>query len=563
MSASLRHNRASVTGRIQLRDYDARMSFRTRLTLSLLISPLLTLAPQVLAAPSAASKTLVYGAPGEPINLDPGNASDSPSLQVQTQIYDRLVNFKPGTSTAAPGLALSWSANKAATVWTFKLRPNVKFHDGTAFSADAVVFNVDRWWDPKFAAGNRAQGKTFEIWAELLGGYRGDAGSVLRSVEKVDALTVRFTLNKAFTAFPDVLGTDYFGVASPAAIKKAGAAFGTPASLAVGTGPYRYVGWKTGDRVTLTANTGYWGTRSSVGGLVVRFIKDPAARLNELRAGTIDFTSGLNPDDARSIKADSRLKLVLPPAFNVGLLNMNTRNKALSDLRVRQAISMAVNKGALVSAFYGDLGTSDASLLPQALGWANSKKVPADYPYDPAAAKKLLTAAGYGNGLTLDLWYPPISRSYYPTPKPVAEGLAADLSAIGIKVTLKTEDWAVYLKDRNKAPGFDLYLYGWSGDYGDPDNFYSAFYGDGGSGDSGYNPAGVQSLLVQGRAAVGQAAKAKIYAQLHELTYAARVRLPIVHGVAPAAARSYVKNWITGPLGVLENVNMIRLEGKK
>jgi peptide/nickel transport system substrate-binding protein len=543
--------------------YDAAMSNRSLLSLSLLVLASQAPASQALAASAASSGTLVYGAPGEPVTLDPGNASDSPSLQVQTQIYDRLVNFKPGTSTPAPGLALSWTANPAATVWTFKLRGNVKFHDGTPFNADAVVFNVNRWWDKADTTGYRSQGKTFEIWGDLLGGYKGEAGSILKSVTKVDALTVRFTLNKAFTAFPDVLGTDYFGIASPAAVKKGGAAYGTPASLSVGTGPFSFVSWKTGDRVNLKANPGYWGERASVSSFVVRFIKDPAARLNELRAGTIDFTSGLNPDDARSIKADNRLQLVLPPAFNVGLLNLNTRNKALSDLRVRQAISMAVNKKELVSAFYGDLGFSDASLLPQALDWANSKKVPADYPYDPAAAKALLSAAGYPNGLSLDLWYPPISRSYFPTPKPVAEGIAADLSAIGIKVTLKTEDWAVYLKDRNKTPGFDMHLYGWSGDYGDPDNFYSAFYGSGGSSDSGYDPAALNTLLAQGRAAVGQAAKAKVYAQIHDLTYAARVRLPIVHGVAPAAARSYVKNWITGPLGVLENVNLIRLEGKK
>lgn len=525
---------------------------------SLLTVALLTLGSQALAA-----GTLVYGAPGEPVTLDPGNASDNPSLQVQTQIYDRLVNFKPGTSTPAPGLALSWTANPAATVWTFKLRPNVKFHDGTPFNADAVVFNVNRWWNKADPTGYRNQGKTFEIWGDLLGGYKGDPGSILKSVQKVDALTVRFTLGKGFTAFPDVLGTDYFGIASPAAVKKAGAAYGTPASTVVGTGPFSFVGWKTGDRVTLKANPSYWGTKPSVSSFVVRFIKDPAARLNELRAGTIDFTSGLNPDDAKGIKANTRLRLVLPPAFNVGLLNLNTRNKALADPRVRQAISLAVNKKELVSAFYGDLGASNASLLPQALSWANSKKVPADYPYDPARAKALLAEAGYGNGLSLDLWYPPISRSYFPTPKPVAEGIAADLSAIGIKVTLRTEDWAVYLTDRNKAPGFDMHLYGWSGDYGDPDNFYSAFYGQGGSSDTGYNPADLEALLTQGRAAVGQAAKAKIYAQIHDLTYAARVRLPIVHGVAPAAARNYVKNWITGPLGVLENVNLIRLEGKK
>ncbi len=515
-----------------------------------------------LAGQSLAAGTLVYGAPGEPVTLDPGNASDNPSLQVQTQIYDRLVNFKPGTATPAPGLATSWSANADATVWTFKLRKGVKFSDGTPFDAGAVIFNVNRWWDPGDKYGSRSQGKIFEIWSDLLGGFKGDQNSVLKSVAKLDDHTVRFTLNQPFTAFPDILGTDYFGVASPAAVRAQGAKYGTPASTPVGTGPFVFGSWKTGDRVTLTPNKGYWGTKSTLDGFVIRFLKDPSARLNELRAGGIDFTSSLNPDDAKTIKRDPKLTLVLPPAFNVGLLNLNTRNTYLKSAQVRRAVSMAVNKKAIVAAFWGDLGSSDASLLPAALGWANSGSVPADYKYDPQAAKALLTQAGYPNGFTLDLWYPPISRSYFPTPKPVAEAIAADLAAVGVKANLRTEDWAAYLRDRNKAPGFDMFLYGWSGDYGDPDNFYSAFYGPGGSDDTGYDPPELAALLKKGRAAVGQTAKAKIYAQVQQLTYAADVRLPIVHGVAPAAARTYVKNWITGPLGVLENVNLIRLEEK-
>ncbi|WP_027481261.1 ABC transporter substrate-binding protein [Deinococcus pimensis] len=522
----------------------------------------LVLTALLLGASALASGTLVFGAPGEPVTLDAGNASDNPSLQVQTQIYDRLVTFKPGTTTPQPGLALGWTSNADATVWTFRLRRGVKFHDGTPFDADAVIFNVNRWWDPKFQYGGRDQGRTFEIWADLLGGYRGDADSVLRSVTKVNDSTVRFTLARGFTAFPDVLGTDYFGIASPKAIREQGAKYGTPAGTAVGTGPFQFVSWRAGDRINLKPNAAYWGTRSTLDAFVLRFIKDPSARLNELRAGGIDFTSNLNPDDARAIRADRNLRLVLPPAFNVGLLNLNTRNQYLKNEKVRQAISLAVNKKEIVQAFWGDLGASNASLLPQALAWANSRDVPADYRYDPQAAKKLLTEAGFPNGFTLDLWYMPISRSYYPTPKPVAEAIAADLAGIGIKVNLRTEDWAAYLKDRNLGK-FDMFLYGWSGDYGDPDNFYSAFYGSGGSSDTGYDPAEIDTLVRQGRAAKTREAKAKVYARLHELTYAANVRIPVVHGVAPAAARPWVQRWVTGPLGVLENVNLIRLGPKK
>ena len=313
----------------------------------------------------------------------------------------------------------------------------------------------------------------------------------------------------------------------------------------------------------LKANPAYWGQKPKLDGVVVRFLKEPSARLNELRAGTIDVTANLNPDDLKAVQGDTSLNAVLQPSFNVGFLSLNVRHPALQNDKVRRAISLAVNKKALVTAFYGGLGQSDASFLPPPLAWANSGTVPADYTYDPVLARRLLSEAGFPNGFALTLWYMPVSRPYFPTPKPFAEGIAADLSAVGIKVTLKTEDWAVYLKDRNKPPFFDMYMIGWGGDYGDPDNFYSAYYGKNASEDSGYRPPLIDQLLDQGRAATSRAEKARVYARLHDLTYAANVRLPMVHSRPLAASRSYVRNWITGPLGNYDDLNLVDLSGKK
>ncbi|MGI8747365.1 MAG: ABC transporter substrate-binding protein, partial [Deinococcus sp.] len=340
------------------------------------------------------------------------------------------------------------------------------------------------------------------------------------------------------------------------------AKYGTPASTPVGTGPFSFVSWKTGDSVTLKPNAGYWGPKPRVTGLVIRAIKDSSQRLNELKAGTIDFTSDLTPDSLAAVRSDKNLKAVLKPSFNVGFVSMNNKNPILSKQAVRTAISMAINKKAIADAFWNGLGTSNASFLPPVLGWANSKDVPADYKYDPAAAKKMLADAGYPNGFSIDFWYMPVSRPYFPTPKPIAEAIAADLSAIGVRVNLRTEDWAKYLADRNKEPGFDMYMIGWTGDYGDPDNFYGAYYGENGSADINYNPPQLQSLLEQGRAALTKDAKAKVYAQLHELTYKAAYRVPVVHSQPLAAARSYVKGWMPSPLGS-EAFNKIVLLGKK
>ncbi|WP_254721818.1 ABC transporter substrate-binding protein [Kovacikia minuta] len=121
------------------------------------------------------SGALIYGASGQPVNLEPGNITDGNSIIVQNQIYNRLMQFKPGLTDLEPGLATNWTASKDGKTWTFKLRQGVKFHDGTAFDAEAVKFNVERWWDPKHPNGYRNAGKVYEIWQQIFGGFRGDA----------------------------------------------------------------------------------------------------------------------------------------------------------------------------------------------------------------------------------------------------------------------------------------------------------------------------------------------------------------------------------------------------
>ena len=163
--------------------------------------------------PAASAATLVFGGNGDPISLEPANVTDGISILVQLQIYDTLIDFKDGTTTLVPGLATSWTPNANATSWTFKLRPNVKFHDGTAMNADAIVFNLRRWWDKADPYGFRDQGRTFEIIGDLLGGYKGDPTAVIKNIVKVDSLTVRVDLNKPSSVLPDVLASGYFGIA--------------------------------------------------------------------------------------------------------------------------------------------------------------------------------------------------------------------------------------------------------------------------------------------------------------------------------------------------------------
>ncbi|MCC3430410.1 MAG: ABC transporter substrate-binding protein [Microcoleus sp. PH2017_04_SCI_O_A] len=488
---------------------------------------------------------LVYGAGGPPVNLEPGNVTDGNSVIAIDQIYNRLTDSKPGTVELAPSLATEWSSSTDGKTWTFKLRSGVKFHDGTDFDADAVKFNVDRWWDAKNPHGYRDSGKTYQIWKDFFAGFKGDKASLVKDVTVVDKSTIRFVLNRPFAAFPAAIGSGYFGIASPAAVKKAGAKYGTPGSLAVGTGPFVFKEWISGDRIILEKNPNYWKAGTpKVNQLVIRFVDDPAARLAQLRAGQLDFTVDLTPDQLKEVQADANLETVLRPSFNVGYLALNPGYAPLAKPEVRRAIAQTINKQAIVKAFWGELGKYDSQFIPPSLNWAESDKVK-DYEFNPQQAKAMLAKAGYPNGFDLDLWYMPVSRPYFPTPKPIAEAFAADLSAIGIRVKLLTKDWSAYLADRLKPPGFQAFMMGWTGDYGDPDNFYYPHFGPGSTADLGNwkNPK-VLELLDRGRASGDKAARGKIYAEVSEILHGEAVRLPIVHSQPLLGKRKNIKGWI-------------------
>ncbi|HEY9906752.1 MAG TPA: ABC transporter substrate-binding protein [Thermosynechococcaceae cyanobacterium] len=493
---------------------------------------------------------LVYGSSGQPVNLESGNITDGNSIIVQNQIYNRLLEVKPGTTDVEPALATSWSASPDSKAWTFKLRQGVKFHDGTPFDAEAVKFNVDRWWDAQNPNGYRDAGKSYEIWQQIFGGFKGKPASIVQDVVVVDSSTIRFVLKQPFAAFPNAIASGFFGIASPTAIKQAGAKYGTPSGGAVGTGAFLFKEWRTGDRIVLEKNPNYWRSGfPKANQLVIRFVGDPAARLAQLRSGQLDFTVELAPDQQKELAADSNLETISRPSFNVGYLALNPSYKPLSNPKVRQAIAYAINRPAIVKAFWANLGKHDSHFLPPSLSWANSTSLPA-YPYDPARAKQLLTEAGYANGFDLEMWYMPVSRPYFPNPKPIAESFAADLSAVGIRANLKTKDWAAYISDRRKPPGFQSFMMGWTGDYGDPDSFYYPHFGPGATDDIGnWKNDRVFQLLDQGRATADLKTRGTIYAEVDEILNQEVLRLPIVHSDPLLAKRKAVAGWVPSPLG--------------
>jgi peptide/nickel transport system substrate-binding protein len=502
---------------------------------------------------------LVYGNPGEPDLLDSMDTTSGQALVVTDQIQETLVGRAGATVDVEPLLAEKWTANGDSTEWTFNLRQGVKFHDGTDFNADAVVFNLQRMSDPNFEHGYRDQGKTYQVFSDIFGGFVGSETTVWKGVEKVDDATVKITLARPFPLLPQVLSSSYFGISSPEAVRKDGAKYGTPDGTAVGTGPFKLESWSPGQNLILVRNDDYWGEKAKMPGAVVRFIADAPARLAELQAGAIDFSVNLPPDARETLKTDANLQDVQAEPFNVAYIALNLNNKPLDNPKVRQAIAHAINKQEILDAFYGGVGQVANSFLPQGLAWARSDDQE-PYAYDPERAKALLAEAGYPDGFdtmtlsdgtesALEFWYMPVSRPYFPTPQPVAEAFAAQLADVGIKVELKTEDWGAYLDNVDAGKKNGMWMLGWTGDYADPNNFLYVFFGPTAATKQGYNNQELITTLEQAGAAKSEEEAATLFKQAGQLIRQDVPTIPIVHAPPVYGAKKALQGWTPSPFG--------------
>jgi peptide/nickel transport system substrate-binding protein len=516
---------------------------------------LAVLALWLAAAPPAAAATLVFGLPAEPVQLDPAVVSDGPSLAVTYQVFEGLVRLAGATTQVEPALAERWEVSPDARVWTFHLRAGVRFHDGEPLDGAAVAWNVERWSraaHPQHRSQLQA-GQTFEYWDSLFGGA--DAQSLVARVEVAGPLAVRLTLREPHGPLLSSLAVAGFGIASPKAVTRAGTEFG---KHPVGTGPFRFVSWRAGQDVVLEANPGYWGPKPSLERLVFRPIKDSARRLTALKAGELHGMEGLDPDAAETVRRDPALALQYRPAGATGYVAFNFHVREFQDRRVREAFARAIQKPALVTGLYGDLGVPATQLLPPGF-WGHDPGLTDPAP-DPAAARDLLRQAGLPGGLStitwadgrrepLALWYLPVSRGYFPSPKDVAQALGADLARVGITARLESIDWAVYL-DRVKQGRLPLYMLGWIADSGDPDTALCyLFCAPGASGQGFYANPQVTDLLLRARAALPTTDRAELYRRAAGLLHADVARLFVAHARTPLVFSRRVSGYVANPTG--------------
>ena len=388
------------------------------------------------------------------VSLDPARTNDLESLEVAEQVYGRLVRFAPGRLEPEPDLATTWSVSGDGTVWTFELRPDVQFHDGTPVDADAVVFSFERQILPE-----HPNHEADFVWTRALPQHpaRPRRGPAARPVR--DRSPVR--------AVPGQPGDGAGGHRLADGGAQVGARFGRHP---VGSGPFRFVEWMPGDRITLERNPTYWDQPARTRYLVLLAMPDSKQRLQALESGAADVIQQLAPDELPLVRLHPDLRLAMAPAALVSYLAMNTQRRPLNDPRIRRAIAHAIRTEALVKLVYQGLGIPAIGPLPPNVWGARSDVV--TYPYDPARARTLLAEAGWrgrasrrsscsrrrrrASTCRRRRGSPTSSSTAWPT--------------VGIPVEVILSDPADHQRAL-WAGEHDLALHGWFNDNGDPDSF--------------------------------------------------------------------------------------------
>ena len=517
------------------------MRTQRRLVLFLGFTLLLT----VPGAAQPARDVVVVGMEAEPPGLDPGQALGLHTLRVTYQIFETLVTTPDDSTDVIPGLAESWQVSPDGLAWTFKLRRGVRFHDGTPLDADAVKFTFDRVIDAGHP--HAKSGK----WSFVVGYL-----SSVKSVDVVDPLTVRLNLKYPTASLLALLALPNCAIVSPTAFAKAPDDFN---HQPVGSGRYRFESWDRGSRLVLRRHDDYWGAKGKPQRLVYRPIPEANARVAELLTGGVDLILPIPPDFVERLERTSSVRVYKKTGLTIWYVGFNVDRKPFTDKRVRQALNHAVNKEAIARDILKGTGIPAVGpLLPGTWGFEPNVR---RYPYDAAAARRLLGDAGYPGGFEIDFWVPD-SGSGMQAPVEMSTVIQANLAAVGVKAAMKTFEWGSYLgKVRSDAPA--MFALSWFLKSEDPDlSMYPLFYSKNSPlpNRSNYNNPEVDQLLVQARQVSDRAKRAELYRRAQRMIVEDAPWIFVDHEVQVIATRSDVKGFKLHPSGFDLRVEQITRE---
>ncbi|MGL5810351.1 MAG: ABC transporter substrate-binding protein [Nocardioides sp.] len=512
--------------------------------------------------------TFVFGASADPKILDGAYVSDGESLRAVRQIFEGLVTTKPGSTEVIPWLAEEWTTSEDGLTWTFSLKDGVTFSDGTDFDAEAVCFNFDRWYN---FTGLQQSPSVAYYWTTVFGGFAESEDpelppSLYKSCAATDATTAEITLTRPSSTFLSALSLPSFSIASPDALEKYGAdevggaedaptfsgTFGS--ENPVGTGPFTLKSWERDNQLVMERNEDYWGEKAKVENLVFKPIPDGPARRQALQSGDIDGFDLVDPADLQALE-DKGYQILKRPAFNVGYIGFNQAIKPMDNPKIRQAIAYAIDREKVISTNYPEGSTVATQFQPPEV-FGHSDSVPT-YDYDPEKAKQLIAESGVKNP-TLEFWYPSdVSRPYMPDPAANYQLMKADLEAVGFTVDTKSAPWDPDYLDKVDGGKAMMYILGWTGDFGDPDNFIGTFF-QAKSPAFGFTDKEIFSLLDEAEAETDQATRTELYVQANDAIMEVLPGVPYVHTEPSLAFKPGVEGFVPSPVNN-EDFNTVTL----
>ncbi len=464
----------------------------------------------------------------DPRSFDPALSTDVPTGRAVGYVFEGLTRFSPDAQVA-PALASSWTVSDDGLIWRFTLRRNVKFHDGTPFTAQQVVASFRRVLDPATRGG-----RGWPLFP-IAGAKEFAAGkaAALRGLRVENDSTIEITLAEPFAIFPKLLAMPVASIV-PSTI---GADFG---ERPIGTGPWKLAEWKHDDFVRFVRNDQYWGTRPLEDTLIARIIPDPSTAVAEFEAGTVDLLYIPEAETRQWEQTDDKKSLLqAAPVLRLWYVAINTTRGPLADVRVRRAINHAIDTRSILRQLLGGRGRLAAGIIPPALDGFDSTRAP--YAHDVAKAKQLLADAGFPNGITLTLWC-----SQDATQSRVAQAVQGYLKQAGITAELVQRESASMREAARKGEA-DLVLKDWYADYPDAENFlypllHSANAGVGGNV-SFFRNAAFDSVVTASRRETNVTARAVLYARADSIAFAQAPMVFLLFYNELYAVQPWLKNW--------------------
>jgi peptide/nickel transport system substrate-binding protein len=423
----------------------------------------------------------------------------------------------------------------------FKLRSGVKFHDGTPLNAAAVKFSFDR----------ALKGNPPARWASLVGSLDG--------AELVDDLTVDIVTREPYGPILRTLAMIYPSIVSPTAVQKLGADF---SRAPVGTGPFKFVEWKTNTHVIIERNPDYWGEKALLDRVVFKVVPEEGARMIALQTGDADMVLLPSPPQLPALRRDPKFTVHEVVGGRIVFVGLQAALPPLDDVRVRQAILHAVDRKAILdNIMEGSAVAARGVLAPSVFGFKDMR-LDEVYPFDRARAKALLQQAGWtpgadgilqkgGQRLTLN-WI--AQRGRYPKDGEITEAVQAMLKDVGIDARVQFLEWAAVFTELRKAEfKHHLFTLGWVTTNADADySLYALFLAQNvppkGWNTSRYANPRVDTLLEQAQRSLNQADRERMYAEIQDILVKEMVWVPVYNTKEIVVTRSSVKGFVIHPV---------------